>query len=150
MLCRTLCKNLSEIAPTIKNAGFRLCAVGPERLGVEQFLNGKFFDGEVYVDEGRHLYKAIGARRLSFVPALIKLANSSTRQLINDGKRLSVTGDMRGDKFQLGGLIIAKEGGKMVLQHMQREYADFPSNQQILDALKTQFSERIDKKTEEA
>ena len=41
---------LSEIQPQLKKANIRLIAVGLEWLGVEDFIQGNYFKGELFID----------------------------------------------------------------------------------------------------
>jgi prostamide/prostaglandin F2alpha synthase len=44
----------------------RLIGVGLEELGVEDFVKGEYWDGELYVDINQESYKALGYRRFNF------------------------------------------------------------------------------------
>jgi prostamide/prostaglandin F2alpha synthase len=37
-----------------------LIGIGVEKLGVEDFIRGKFFSGELFIDESRASYQALG------------------------------------------------------------------------------------------
>jgi hypothetical protein len=50
---------LSRAIPHLKANGVRCIAVGLERFGVDDFVAGNFWEGEVYVDEGKKAYKAL-------------------------------------------------------------------------------------------
>ena len=43
----------------------RLIGVGLEPLGLEEFLEGNFFDGELFVDEKNESFKKLGFKRMS-------------------------------------------------------------------------------------
>lgn len=45
MFCRVAAKELSALAPHLAKANVRLIGIGLEELGVEEFIEGKFFDG---------------------------------------------------------------------------------------------------------
>lgn len=45
LYCRLWAKEVSQIANILSNNNIRLIGVGPEQLGVEEFKEGKFFDG---------------------------------------------------------------------------------------------------------
>ena len=58
-LCRGSAMELSRALPHLKAKGVRCIAVGLEQLGVDEFVEGKFWDGELYIDEGKKAYKAL-------------------------------------------------------------------------------------------
>lgn len=43
--------------------GVNLVAVGLEQLGAEEFVEKKFFVGDVYVDEKKQCYQDLGFKR---------------------------------------------------------------------------------------
>ena len=45
MFCRVAAKELSVLAPHLAKANVRLIGIGLEELGVQEFMEGKFFDG---------------------------------------------------------------------------------------------------------
>ena len=40
-----------------------MIGVGVEELGVEEFVEGKFFDGELYIDTQKKSYQDLGFKR---------------------------------------------------------------------------------------
>uniref|UniRef100_A0A2K5Q187 Peroxiredoxin like 2B n=1 Tax=Cebus imitator TaxID=2715852 RepID=A0A2K5Q187_CEBIM len=51
-----------------------LVGLGPEALGLQEFLKGSYFAGELYLDESKQLYKELGFKRyssLSILPAAL-------------------------------------------------------------------------------
>lgn len=44
-ICRWQAKAFSELAPQLKERNVRMIAIGPERLGWEEFVQGHFWDG---------------------------------------------------------------------------------------------------------
>lgn len=45
MFCRVAAKELSALAPHLAKANVRLIGIGLEELGVDEFIEGKFFAG---------------------------------------------------------------------------------------------------------
>jgi prostamide/prostaglandin F2alpha synthase len=45
VFCRLWAHDLKEISPILKENNVRLVGVGPENIGVEEFVAGNFFDG---------------------------------------------------------------------------------------------------------
>ena len=44
-MCRLGAKDLNILAPKLQEAGVRFVGIGLEKLGMEEFIEGKFFDG---------------------------------------------------------------------------------------------------------
>lgn len=136
MFCRVAAKELSLLAPQLSQSGVRLIGIGLEELGVEEFIQGKFFDGELYIDTDKKSFKALNFKKLgvlSMVPALVaKVA----REALRKGKELGVKGDMKGDAFQTGGLLVVAGRGESVLYEFKQDNpADHAENSAILLAL---------------
>ena len=53
---------------------------------------------------------------------------------------MGVGGDLKGDGFQNGGLIVVERGGKVLYSFVQESFADHASNQ---DILKVRFSQLL-------
>ena len=52
---------------------FSLIGVGLEEFGVEEFVAGKFFDGELFLDTQKKSYEAMGFKRFGFLAAIPEL-----------------------------------------------------------------------------
>ncbi|PNI31420.1 FAM213B isoform 7 [Pan troglodytes] len=74
VVCRWIAQDLSSLAGLLDQHGVRLVGVGPEALGLQEFLDGDYFKGELYLDESKQLYKELGFKRynsLSILPAAL-------------------------------------------------------------------------------
>ncbi|XP_034809507.1 prostamide/prostaglandin F synthase isoform X2 [Pan paniscus] len=74
VVCRWIAQDLSSLAGLLDQHGVRLVGVGPEALGLQEFLDGDYFEGELYLDESKQLYKELGFKRynsLSILPAAL-------------------------------------------------------------------------------
>ncbi|PNJ47895.1 FAM213B isoform 8, partial [Pongo abelii] len=74
VVCRWIAQDLSSLAGLLDQHGVRLVGVGPEALGLQEFLDGDYFAGELYLDESKQLYKELGFKRynsLSILPAAL-------------------------------------------------------------------------------
>ncbi|XP_073653335.1 prostamide/prostaglandin F synthase isoform X3 [Tursiops truncatus] len=72
MVCRWIARDLSSLKGLLDQHGVRLVGVGPEALGLQEFLDGGYFAGELYLDESKQFYKELGFKRynnLSVLPA---------------------------------------------------------------------------------
>ncbi|XP_030882953.1 prostamide/prostaglandin F synthase isoform X1 [Leptonychotes weddellii] len=73
-VCRWIAPDLSSLRGLLDQHGVRLVGVGPEALGLQEFLDGGYFAGELYLDESKQFYRELGFRRynsLSIVPAAL-------------------------------------------------------------------------------
>uniref|UniRef100_A0A2K6NV27 Peroxiredoxin like 2B n=1 Tax=Rhinopithecus roxellana TaxID=61622 RepID=A0A2K6NV27_RHIRO len=74
VVCRWIAQDLSGLAGLLDQHGVRLVGVGPEALGLQEFLDGGYFAGELYLDESKQFYKELGFKRynsLSILPAAL-------------------------------------------------------------------------------
>ena len=63
-LCRSYALKLSqELHPILKKNNVGFVGVGLEKLGLEEFQSGKFFSGDLYIDEGKKAYKILDQPR---------------------------------------------------------------------------------------
>ena len=66
-LCRWGALQLSRLKPLLDAANVRLIAIGFEAHGLQSFIDGKFFDGDVFVDLTKSCYRGLGLQNLGFV-----------------------------------------------------------------------------------
>ena len=118
----------------------KLIGVGVEQLGVEEFIKGNYFEGEVFVDEGKKSYAALDFKRMGFLQLIPAIVSAASRAAQATAKRLGLGGNMAGDGMQNGGcLVVEKEGGDQPLLHyIQLAAPDHVSNADVLKALQIQ------------
>jgi prostamide/prostaglandin F2alpha synthase len=141
MFCRLAAQELSLLAPTLSNANVRLVGVGLEPLGVEEFVERKFWDGELYIDEKKKSFQDLGFKRFSLLSLPRYLLSKIARDATSKGKERNLGGDLKGDAFQNGGLLVVEKGGKVLYSFIQENPADHAQNEDILKALKLTFIE---------
>ncbi|KAM4588890.1 prostamide/prostaglandin F synthase [Odontesthes bonariensis] len=116
-VCRWMASEISKLEPDLKAAGVSLVGVGPEEFGAQEFKEGGFFKGSIYVDEQKKCYKDLRFKRytaLSIVPvALGKKVRDIAAKASADG----IQGNFSGDLLQSGGMLIVAKGGEKVLLH---------------------------------
>ena len=136
-LCRGYAKKLStELAPALQANGVRLSGVGLERLGVEDWADGRYFNpAELYVDEGQKAYAALGLTRLGVVGGLFNLLSSASRAWAGEVRAMGVTGNLKGDGMQLGATYVLSEQGEVWFEHRQAGFGDHPAVADIVAAL---------------
>lgn len=136
MFCRVAAKELSALAPHLAKANVRLIGIGLEELGVDEFIEGKFFAGELYIDTDKKSFKDLNFKKLGFLNMIPALIAKVARDAVRKGKAWKVGGDMKGDGFQNGGLlVVAPKGEKVLFEFKQDNPADHAENSDILQAL---------------
>ena len=114
----------------------RLIGVGLETLGVEEFLEGKFFDGELFVDESKESFQRMGFKQLSYLEVLPSVFSNKAAGAFLTAIGMNVGGNIYGDGFQNGGCLVVGSGGSPTLYTFkQLDPTDHPENEQILKAL---------------
>lgn len=122
--------------PQLDAHNVRLCGVGLEELGLEEFQEGKFFTGELYLDTKQECYKELGFRRYNAFTVLGGLTTKETRASLSKANSKGIKGNFRGDGMLNGGMLIVTEGGdKVLLSHKQASPGDHVSNEKILEVL---------------
>ncbi|KAM3181441.1 hypothetical protein ACTXT7_014381 [Hymenolepis weldensis] len=108
--CRLETLELSRMKQPLQNKSVRLIAIGHDKDGLEDFKNGKFFDGELYLDEERATYNSLQLGRVGMFSGFMSLFSSAGRNLIRETKEKKVDGDLKGDGWQTGGLLVIDKG----------------------------------------
>ena len=107
-------------------------AIGLSFLDYDQFLEEDYFQGgEVFVDEAKASYNALNFKRKSVFSLLNPMIYIGLIKLLLRG----ITGNIKGDGFQLGGTIICDYKGEIIYTHNQESYDDFPEEKGINDAV---------------
>lgn len=116
--------------------GVNMVAIGLEHLGEQEFIDGGYFDGEVFVDEGKKSYRDLGYKRFSIISIWTALLSRISRAAMSEAKRHNISGNYSGDGFQNGGvLIIDKGGSKVLLNHREENPGDNVANDVVLQSL---------------
>jgi len=124
------------LQPIFKENHVRLVGVGLESIGVEEFIEGKFFDGELFVDNDKQSYKEMGFQRFSFLSLFSLFRSKKWADAGAMAKKMNLGGNMtKGDGFQLGGAIVVDVGGKTLYTYAQEDAADHVENGKVLQAL---------------
>ena len=122
-LCRSYALKLSEeLHPILKKNHIGFVGVGLERFGLEEFQQGKFFSGDLYIDQGKKAFQALNLPDLGWIKGITSLFSSSTQSWNDQTKKMGVQGNLRGDGFQLGATyVLGANDGKVWLSHPQKD-----------------------------
>ncbi|XP_059750319.1 prostamide/prostaglandin F synthase isoform X1 [Balaenoptera ricei] len=136
MVCRWIARDLSSLKGLLDQHGVRLVGVGPEALGLQEFLDGGYFAGELYLDESKQFYKELGFKRYNSLSILPAALGKPVRDVAAKAKAVGIQGNLSGDLLQSGGLLVVAKGGDKVLLHfVQKSPGDYAPQESILQAL---------------
>jgi len=78
---------------------------------MEEFVEGEFFAGELYVDEAKASFQQLGFKRFSLMRLLPKLCSSKWKNANEEAKAKGLGGNLKGDGGQTGGVLVVGQGG---------------------------------------
>jgi len=111
-------------------------AIGLERFGLEDFVAGEYWQGELFLDDGQKLYKALKLKRNTIWNGLGLLAKGLYKA-VDEAKADGITGNLSGDGLQMGATMIVGPGEtQLVFYHAQTSYADHPDPAIVLQMAK--------------
>jgi len=135
-LCRQGAVELSKIQPLLEANNVRLIGIGLEELGVHEFIAGKFFKGELYLDTKQEQYKALGFKKYNYCNIWFDMFTKLTRSVAQKGRENKIEGNFKGNGFQSGGTLVVEKGGtNVIVSHKMQALADHLENDKILEAL---------------
>jgi len=122
-LCRSYALKLSnELHPILKKNHIGFIGIGLEKFGYEEFQNGNYFSGDIYIDQGKKAYQLLGLPYLGWFKGITDLFTRSTQTWNNETKKMGIQGNLKGDGFQLGGtFVLGPNDGKIWLAHPQKD-----------------------------
>nr|CAB3265205.1 prostamide/prostaglandin F synthase-like [Phallusia mammillata] len=134
-VCRWLAKNISRLQPIFDSNNVKLVGISPQTKGSDEFLESKLFSGELYIDEQKKCYKDLDYQQYSFVGALMAVKDKDTQLINQKAKKEGISGNLKGDLYQMGGLLVIRKGGEILLNFKQQKGSDHVENPEILKAL---------------
>ncbi|KAI9295636.1 hypothetical protein K502DRAFT_364833 [Neoconidiobolus thromboides FSU 785] len=134
-LCRYESRLLSNLKPEFDKLGVRLIGIGFEEVGLQEFIDGKYWEWELFLDTDKTVHKALGLTKMSILVGLSDLLTSASRAAVSAALKLGISGDFNGDGFQLGGTYVVGAGEKGLLyEYKQTGAAIFPSIKSVFKA----------------
>eukprot|EP00249_Psilotum_nudum_P037018 c9304_g1_i1 orf=344-985(-) len=132
-LCRANALELQKIVPILEANNIRVVAVGIEKLGLEEFQQGGYWNGELYIDNEKKIHRALEIKSVGVLGTLNMLvANKDVKKALSKTK--GVPGNLKGDGRQLGATFVISKGGNLLMDFRQQDFASHPSNESILKA----------------
>lgn len=145
LLCREGAFDLCELKPELdKKYGkdsVSFYAIGLELFGYEEFKNDQYFPcGKILIDDKKKLYEIAGFIKDGVFSGLAKYFSSATQKRIKEANKKGFDGNWRGDKSQIGGVLILTPKGEIIYEFKQKNLGDEPKKDEILRALDLYFS----------
>jgi len=141
--CRLAAKQLSGIKPKLDAHNVRLVGIGVEELGVQEFMDGKFFDGDLFIDTEKKCFKDMSFKRYGMLNLIPALFAKTSRDAVAEAKAANLGGDLKGDYYQVGGtLVVTKGGDKVLLCHKQESLADHVDPSEVLKSLNIEVASK--------
>ncbi|XP_016123743.1 prostamide/prostaglandin F synthase [Sinocyclocheilus grahami] len=135
-VCRWMSAEVSKLEKDLKANGVALIGIGPEEMGVKEFMDGGFFKGDIYIDEKKQCYKDLGFKRYNAVNVIPAAMGKKVREIASKASAEGIHGNFNGDLLQSGGMLIVAKGGEKVLLHfVQKSPADNISLEDITKGL---------------
>ncbi|XP_021955816.1 prostamide/prostaglandin F synthase [Folsomia candida] len=136
VFCRQGAKELSLLTPLLASHNVKNIGVGLEEFGLEEFVEGKFFNGDLYVDIEKKTYQDLGYKRYGTFGVMMSLFSKTARDALAKNKVDKLESNLKGDGLQTGGtLVITKGGDQVLLDYRQDNPADQVDTAEILRVL---------------
>lgn len=133
MFCRELAVQVHRERDAIRAAGAELVLIGSGTPAFAQAFAEDFgIEAPLYVDPERRTYRALGMAR----PGLLALLTSpkviaAALRALRAGFR---QGPIRGDPYQLGGVLVVGRRGELLFRHVADDAGDHPHIPEIVRA----------------
>jgi prostamide/prostaglandin F2alpha synthase len=102
---------------------------------VKPFVDGKFFDGELYIDDEQKCYTALQYYKMSLMEVLKLAFSKKWRDAASKAKTMALGGDLKGDGYQNGGALVVDKNGKQLYEYIQKDASEHISAEEIFTAL---------------
>jgi prostamide/prostaglandin F2alpha synthase len=148
-ICRAYIQMVERFREEYEKRGVRLVCLSFEAFGEgsdfdKSFTKYSFWNGPIYTID-KIVYEELFGRKglLDNFFGLLDIDKEAYE------RSKSVSGNMRGDGFQLGGQFVVAKGGTILLEHRQKLFGDDAKLTDIFDILERQL-QPIQKKTGES
>ncbi|KAA0185017.1 Prostamide/prostaglandin F synthase [Fasciolopsis buskii] len=133
--CRLEAANLSSLKSALDKRNIRLVGISFDKDGVKDFIDGKFFSGDLYLDPDRKTYEALSFKRVSMFTGFCSLFTKAGRDLNSEANAAHITGNLSGDGWQTGGLLVIGKDGNVLYEFAQEQVVNHPDYAKILQVL---------------
>ena len=120
----------------------KLIGIGFEHLGAKEFINAKFFEGIILIDELMECYDLLEFRQIGYFQFLPAIISSKARAAQGKANSLRLRGNLIGNiqdrnVWKNGGCLIVGNGGgeNPLLHYIQQDAPDHIPNIDVLKVL---------------
>ena len=129
---------LNEKYPNIIGAA----AIGLANLDYEDFVKGNYFNiGKIYIDKKKATYESLDLEKMTFLSGFGMLDPRVYMYGYKASKK-GISGNMKGDGFQLGGTFIVDKKGNIIFSYVQQSYTDHPTFENLKKSIED-YSKRL-------
>eukprot|EP00747_Dinoflagellata_sp_TGD_P193352 gnl/TRDRNA2_/TRDRNA2_59394_c0_seq1.p2 gnl/TRDRNA2_/TRDRNA2_59394_c0~~gnl/TRDRNA2_/TRDRNA2_59394_c0_seq1.p2 ORF type:complete len:153 (+),score=32.13 gnl/TRDRNA2_/TRDRNA2_59394_c0_seq1:247-705(+) len=124
-------QEISSLKPKLDELGARLVLIGYEEEGAQEFIDGKFWDGDLLIDAPHAAFKALGTQSAG----LWTLAKPSVVKELMRANREGVPTNFNGGTKDptLGGTYIVNNGN-LVYEYQHQTFGDHATGEEVLQA----------------
>lgn len=115
--------------------------IGLAHLDYDLFEENLVFNGKIYIDEKKQTYKLMSFSRMGVLSGFGMMNPNIYLQSYYASKK-GFKGNMKGDGLQLGGTVIVDKNGNIVYSHDQKNYTDYPKEEEIIKFIK-EYKEKL-------
>ncbi len=119
---------------------FNYIGIGMQMVDYVEFMNGNYYkNAMIYIDKEKKSYAALQMNR-THAYSLWGMLNPMLYYNLYKASQLGISGNTKGDGFQLGGNAIVNRAGDVIWIHRMKNYNDFPKIEEIEEVFK-QYTE---------
>ncbi|KAK9818166.1 hypothetical protein WJX72_008085 [[Myrmecia] bisecta] len=137
IMCRAEARKLFGLKPTLDSLGVRMVCIVHEWLPAEAAaFKPAYWGGELYLDEEKQLFKALGGGQLRKGSHLTLLnPRSSVWKNVKEAKTVVDDHNFKGSGLILGGLFVMRPGeGGVEYMFVEQNFGDHASQDAVIEA----------------
>jgi prostamide/prostaglandin F2alpha synthase len=133
-ICRDQCREISMLKPALDMLGIKLIGIGHGEKGLGAFVEGHYWDSDLYTDPNGELFHSLGCGREGSPWSVLSPSNVVAILRASSVGDTSVEGG--GSRFVLAGSFVFNRYGKAVLEVRQKSFSDSTSLWRLMQACK--------------
>ena len=143
-VCRMMAANMSALKPEFDQRGITMIGIATGKEGYEEFVKAKFWTGEIYFDEEKHMYNALGCQCNSWKNAW-GLFDPQVQPLFKVARKKNIENNFRGDINQYGAtFMLAPPDGSLLFGHYQTSKCFTPDMPALMTSVNIPVPEDYD------
>lgn len=112
----------------------KIIGVGFEPEAYAGFREGGYFEGKIYLANKEELYRTAGYKRLGCLQCWGFCGLCCTKKAckyICRGRKDKIKWNVKGDGYQMGGVMLIRNDGTLLLNHAQTGFTDIPEIEEL-------------------